>query len=80
MFHDSHVINKEFKLGDLVLVYTLKQFQAKFTKRGQGPYVISGLSTSGAVKLSTLDGEEMPNRISGCHVKKYYTPLTQLEL
>ena len=23
-FHDSHVVNKEFKIGDLVLVYTLK--------------------------------------------------------
>ena len=31
-FHDSHIITKEFKLGDLVLVYTLKQFQSKFSK------------------------------------------------
>ncbi|MCO5581475.1 hypothetical protein L7F22_035360 [Adiantum nelumboides] len=33
-FHDSHIITKEFELGDLVLVYTLKQFQSKFTKKG----------------------------------------------
>ena len=79
-FHDSHIINKEFKLGDLVLVYTLKQFQAKFTKRGRGPCVISRLLTSGAVKLSTLDGEEMPKWINGCRIKKSYTPLAQLEL
>ena len=25
-FHDGHIITKEVKLGDLVLVYTLKQF------------------------------------------------------
>ena len=33
-FHDSQIIIKEFKLGDLVLVYTLKQFQSKFSKVG----------------------------------------------
>ena len=65
-FHDSHISTKEFKLGDLVLLFTLKQFVSKFTKRGQGPYVISGLSSNGAVKLSTLDGKEMANWISAC--------------
>ena len=63
-----------------MLVFTLKEFQSKFTKRGRGPYVISGLSSSGAVKISTLDGEEMPNWISGCRIKKYNIPLTQTEL
>ena len=42
--------------------------------------MISGLSSSGKVKLSTLDGEEMANWISGCQIKKYSTPLTTLEL
>ena len=42
--------------------------------------MISGLSSSGAVKLSTLDGEEMANWISGCRIKKYNTPLTIEEL
>ena len=65
-FHDSHISTKEFKLGDLVLLFTLKQFVSKFTKRGRGPYVILGISSSGAVKLSTLDGKEMANWISGC--------------
>ena len=67
-------------MGDLVLVYTLKQFQSKFSKASQGPFLISRLSSSGAIKLSNLDGEEFPNWISGCHVKKYYTPLTTKEL
>ena len=31
-FHDSHISTKEFKLGDLVLLFTLKQFVSKFTK------------------------------------------------
>ena len=67
-------------MGDLVLVFMLKEFKAKFTKRGQGPYIISNLSSSEAVKLSTLEGEEMPNWISGCGIKKYNKPLTQHEL
>ena len=79
-FHDHHILTKEFRVGDLVLVFTLKEFKAKFTKRGQGPYVISNLSSSRAVKLSTLEGEEMPNWISGCRIKKYHRPLTQNEL
>ena len=32
------------------------------------------------MKLSTLEGEEMPNWISGCRIKKYHKPLTQNEL
>ena len=67
-------------MGDLVLVYTLKQFQSKLFKVGRGPFVISGVSSSGAIKLSTLDGKEMPNWISGCCVKKYYTLLATKEL
>ena len=64
-FHDCHIITKHFKLGDLVLVFTLKELVAKLSKRGKGPYVISDLSPSGAIKLSTLEGDEMPNWISG---------------
>ncbi|RYA38660.1 hypothetical protein [Enterobacter cloacae complex sp. GF14B] len=68
---------KEFKTGDYVLVYTLKQHAKKLKKRGMGPFVISDLSQSGAVKLATLAGEEIPNWISGCRLKKYHLPLTQ---
>ena len=58
--HDSHILTKEFKLGDLVVVYTLNQFQSKFSKSIQDPLVISRLSSIQTVKLTTLDGKEMP--------------------
>lgn len=78
-FMIAESLMKEFQLGDLFMVFTLKEFQAKFTKRGQGPYMISRLSSSGGVvKLSTL-GDEMPNWISGCRIKKYNVPLMQAE-
>ena len=75
-FHDSKIINKEFQIGDLVLVYTLKQHASKLKKRGHGPYVIHDLSLSGVARLATLDGEQMPSWISGCRLKKYHEPLT----
>ena len=58
------------------MVYTLKPHLGKFKKRGFGPCVIEEISSSGAVKLSTLDGEIMSNWISGCRIKKYHLPLT----
>ena len=57
-FHDSHISTK-FKLGNLVLLFTLQQFVLKFTKQRRGPYAILRLSSSGTVKLLTLDGKEM---------------------
>ena len=69
-YHDHHIITKRFKLGDLVLVFTVKKLVAKLSKRGKVPYMISRLSASVAVKLSTLEGEEMPKWISGCRLKK----------
>ena len=58
----------------------LKEFATKFTKRSQGPYVISSLSSNGAIKLSNLEGEEMPNWINGCRINQYKKPLTQEQL
>ena len=48
----------------------------KLKKRGMGPYVIHDISTSGALRLATLYGEQIPNWISGYWVKKYLRPLT----
>ena len=75
-FHDTHVKNKEFMIGDLILVYTLKQHASKLKKRGNETYVIHDISTSGAVRLATLDGEQMINCMSGCCIKKYHETLT----
>ena len=57
----SPYLDLKFKVGDLVLVFTLKEFFAKFTIHCRGPYVIANLSSNGDVKLSTLDTKEMPN-------------------
>ena len=56
-WHDQFVKTGRFRKGDLVLLYTLKKNKRKLKMRGLGPFVISELSTSGAVRLETLDGE-----------------------
>ena len=74
--HDNHIKPKQLQKGDLVLVYMLKQHIGKFKKRGFGLCVVEEISASGAIKLSTLDGEVVSNWISGCRLKKYHLPLT----
>lgn len=66
--HDSHIISKEFQVGDLMLGYTVKQHTYK-KKGGMGPYAIHNLSNSGVVHLANLDGDSMANWISGCRLK-----------
>ena len=61
----------------MVLLYTLKKNKRKLKKWGLGPYVIHSLLSSRAVKLATLDGEEMSTFINGSRLKKFYEPLTQ---
>ena len=74
---DKNLKDKNFAVGDLVLLYTLKKNKRKLKKRGLGPYVIHSLLSSGAVKLAILDGEEMLAFINGSRLKKFYEPLTQ---
>ena len=74
---DKNLKEQNFAVGDLVLLYTLKKNKRKLKKWGLGPYVIHSLLSSGAMKLATLDGEEMSTFINGSRLKKFYEPLTQ---
>ncbi len=76
-WHDQNIKTKWFQQGDLVLLYTLKKHKRKLKKRGIGPFVVSELTSSGAVRLETLDGAQMPNFINGSRLKKFEQPLTE---
>ena len=52
-WHDQNIKTTHFKQGDLVLLYTLKKHKCKLKKCGLGPFVVSELTTSGAVRLET---------------------------
>lgn len=76
-WHDTHVKTGRFWKGDLVLLYTMKTHKQKLKMRGLGPFVINELSSSGAVRLETLDGAPMANFINDSRLKKYEEPLMQ---
>ena len=57
VFYDRLVKNKELQDGDVVLAYKLKEHTSKLQKRKMEPYIIHQLSSSGAVKLATLEDE-----------------------
>ena len=50
----------EFKVGDQVLLFNskLKLFPGKLKSKWSGPYTVVGITTFGAVKLKTSNGEE----------------------
>ena len=75
-WHDQNLCSKEFHKGTLVLVYTLKQHKSKLKLRGLGPFVINTTSTSGSIRLETLDGEPMANYINGSCLWVYNKFLT----
>ena len=79
-WHDKNIKTQRFKVGDLVLMYTLKKHKRKLKKRGLGPFVVNTLSTSGAVRLETLEGAHMPNFINGSRLKCYEEPLIEKTL
>lgn len=74
---DKNLKERNFAVGDLVLLDTLKKNKKKLKKRGLGPYVIHTILNSGAIRLATHDGQEMTAFINGSCLKKFYEPLTQ---
>ena len=68
-WQDKNLRLQEFKEGNLVLLYTLKRQKRKLTPRGLGPYVINTITSGGAVRLETLDGEQMANFINGSRLR-----------
>ena len=72
-WHDTHIKNKTFQIGDLVLLYDSKfiNFPGKFKTHWLGPYQIQQVTEGGAVQLSKLDGELLPTWINGSRLKPY---------
>ena len=73
-WHDRHIKNKIFQIGDLVLLYDSKfiKFPGKFKTHWLGPYQIQQITDGGAIQLSTLSGELLPTLINGSRLKLYY--------
>ena len=72
-WHDRHIKNKTFQIGDLVLLYDSKflKFPGKFKTHWLGPYQIQQVTEGGAAQLSQLNGELLLKLINGSRLKIY---------
>ena len=72
-WHDRHVKNKIFQIGDLVLLYNSKfvKFPGKFKTHWLGPYQIQQVTKGGAVQLNKLNEDLLPTFINGTRLKLY---------
>jgi hypothetical protein len=66
-WHDRHIKQKIFQVGDLVLLYENKFMQnpRKFRMHWLGPYVIKYMTKVGVVQLETLNGEFLEGLVNG---------------
>ena len=72
-WHDRHIKQKKFQVGDLVLLRGSKfvKFPGKFKVHKLGPYVIKEITDGGAVQLVKLNGDPFPGKVNGSRLKPY---------
>ena len=73
-YHDRRIIQRNFKKGDLVLLFNsrLKLFPGKLKSKWSGPFRISQVHSSGVVELENNDGSVF--KVNGQRVKLYIGP------
>ena len=79
-WHDRHIKNKSFKVGDLVLLYDSKfaKFSGKFSMHWLGPYEVKNVTNAGTVQIVKLNSEVFPTMVNGSRLKLYRdSPLPQ---
>ena len=71
LWHDKHLLNKEFHEGQFVLLYNsrLKLFSGKLKSRWSGPFKVVKVHPYGAIKISNDKGEEF--KVNGHRLKPY---------
>ncbi|XP_024531122.1 uncharacterized protein LOC112346410 [Selaginella moellendorffii] len=73
-WHDDHIRERKFAIGDLVLLYDSKFWKrpGKLKIRWLGPYVVVNVNDNGSVQVADLSGNLLPTRINGFRLKKYH--------
>ncbi|KAJ8754185.1 hypothetical protein K2173_002084 [Erythroxylum novogranatense] len=79
-WHDQHIIQREFKEGDLVLLFNsrLKLFPGKLKSRWSGPFKIVKVYSHGAVEVE--DPKTGVFKVNGQRLKPYLSPLVYKKL
>jgi len=70
--HDKHILDRNFKPGDLVLLYNsrLRLFPGKLKSRWSGPFRVGQIFLSGAVEIESED-ETNKFTVNGQRLKHY---------
>ena len=71
MWHDKHLIKKEFYEGELVLLYNsrMKLFPGKLRSRWSGPFKVVKIHPYGAIEISNEEGKVF--KVNGHRFKPY---------
>ncbi|MCO5586954.1 hypothetical protein L7F22_040899 [Adiantum nelumboides] len=74
-WHDSKIKVREFKQGDLVLLYQSKLGPKKPNLKlaWSGPYEVDCVFSNGTIRLKDLSGIILPGVYNGAKIKLYYS-------
>ncbi|XP_019235077.1 PREDICTED: uncharacterized protein LOC109215462 [Nicotiana attenuata] len=72
LMHDKHILDRNFKPGELVLLYNsrLRLFPGKLKSRWSGPFRVVQMFPSGAVEIESEDGTNKFT-VNGQRLKHY---------
>jgi hypothetical protein len=73
-WHDGHILRKEFKEGELVLLSNsrLRLFPGKLRSRWSGPFEVTKVFQSGAVEIKSQSNATFT--VNGQRLKHFYLP------
>ena len=68
-WHDKHLLRKEFKVGDKVLIFNskLKLFPGKLRSRWSGPVIVKSVTPYSAIGVQTENGQDF--KVNGQRLK-----------
>ena len=72
---NKKVRRQVYQVGDLVIkriILTQGDPRGKWTPTYEGPFVVKSIFSGGAMILTTMDGDDLPNPVNADIVKKYY--------
>ncbi|KAG8634118.1 hypothetical protein MANES_17G014002v8 [Manihot esculenta] len=71
--HDSHLLRKQFEVGDKVLLFDsrLKLFPGKLRSRWIGPFIVEHAYPHGAVDIKSIETGKI-FKVNGHRLKPYY--------
>jgi hypothetical protein len=74
-YYDSKLRPKQFKEGDLVLLYDSRffKFPGKLQIHWLGPYEVMDVNPNGSLQLKDFEGKMLPTRINGYRLKPFFT-------